>query len=212
MANIEETEQWDSGIYQLETTDPVQGGADGVDNTPHKNLANRTLWLKNNKADKNGNAAEKFKVANAAAIDEAVNLEQLNTKANLAGSATQKFKVADGTADDEAVSKAQFDSAIQGFLSDGGKLFGVTTGYQKLSNGLIFQWGRTTVNTNIATTVTFAISFPTAGINVLGNLYGDYGAVGEEAVSTYSLNTSSFTLKADSGGSTVTVSWIAIGY
>ncbi len=46
MANIEEIENWEEGIYQLETTDPVVGGADGVDNTPHKNLANRTLWLK----------------------------------------------------------------------------------------------------------------------------------------------------------------------
>ncbi len=112
MANIEEIEQWDSGIYQLETTDPVQGGADGVDNAPHKNLANRTLWLKNNKADKNGNAANKFKVANATATDEAVNLAQLNTKANLAGSATQKFKVADGVADDEAVSKLQMENHV----------------------------------------------------------------------------------------------------
>jgi len=46
MANIEELENWDDGVYQLETVDPVVGGADGVDNLPHKALANRTLWLK----------------------------------------------------------------------------------------------------------------------------------------------------------------------
>ncbi|DAB40807.1 MAG TPA: hypothetical protein CFH81_00425 [Sulfurovum sp. UBA12169] len=46
MATIAETEQWEDGIYQLETTDPVEGGTNGIDNTPHKHLANRTLWLK----------------------------------------------------------------------------------------------------------------------------------------------------------------------
>ena len=51
MADLVEIEQWDNGVYQLETTDPVQGGEDGVDNTPHKALANRTLFLKNTKAD-----------------------------------------------------------------------------------------------------------------------------------------------------------------
>lgn len=131
MANIIETETWDDGVYQLETTDPVEGGADGVDNAPHKNLANRTLWLKNNKADKNGNAANKFKVANATATDEAVNLAQLNTKANLAGSATQKFKVADGEADDEAVSLLQMTNAINAVAS--------SDTFMKPNKGVLFE-------------------------------------------------------------------------
>lgn len=46
MANITETSNWETGVYQFETTDPIQGGADGVDNLPHKQLGNRTLWLK----------------------------------------------------------------------------------------------------------------------------------------------------------------------
>lgn len=46
MAFLNETEQWESGVYQLETTDPVQGGPGGIDNRPHTALANRTLWLK----------------------------------------------------------------------------------------------------------------------------------------------------------------------
>ncbi|HAT1685536.1 TPA: hypothetical protein I8Y21_006409, partial [Klebsiella oxytoca] len=33
-------------IYQLETSDPVVGGPDGVSNRPQKQLANRTQWLK----------------------------------------------------------------------------------------------------------------------------------------------------------------------
>lgn len=46
MANLPETPVWEEGIYQLETTDPVQGGPDGVDNLPNKQLANRTAYLK----------------------------------------------------------------------------------------------------------------------------------------------------------------------
>lgn len=46
MANITESATYDVGIYQLETTDPVTGGASGVANSPHKNLANRTAYLK----------------------------------------------------------------------------------------------------------------------------------------------------------------------
>ncbi|WP_304670146.1 pyocin knob domain-containing protein [Neisseria polysaccharea] len=47
MANLNETAQWEPGIYQLETSDPVMGGPDGIDNRQAKQLANRTLWLKN---------------------------------------------------------------------------------------------------------------------------------------------------------------------
>lgn len=46
MANLTETSTFDSGVYQIETTDPVLGGPTGVTNTPLKNLANRTRWLK----------------------------------------------------------------------------------------------------------------------------------------------------------------------
>lgn len=46
MANLDETIQWEAGIYQLETTDPVVGGPNGIDNLPHKLLANRTQYLR----------------------------------------------------------------------------------------------------------------------------------------------------------------------
>ena len=47
MANLVETSRWESGIYQFETSDPVMGGPNGIDNRPTSELANRTLWLKN---------------------------------------------------------------------------------------------------------------------------------------------------------------------
>jgi microcystin-dependent protein len=46
MANLTETVQWESGVYQWETTDPAQGGANGIMNTPTRQLANRTAWLR----------------------------------------------------------------------------------------------------------------------------------------------------------------------
>lgn len=46
MANVIETEEFTTGVYQLEVDDFVEGGENGVDNLPHKHLANRTKWLK----------------------------------------------------------------------------------------------------------------------------------------------------------------------
>ena len=46
MATVIETPNWEAGIRQLEITDPIQGGPDGVDNIQAKQLANRTSYLK----------------------------------------------------------------------------------------------------------------------------------------------------------------------
>jgi hypothetical protein len=46
MADLPESQQWAPGVYQLETSDPVLGGPDGISNQQAKQLANRTSWLK----------------------------------------------------------------------------------------------------------------------------------------------------------------------
>ncbi|BAE74132.1 phage tail fiber protein [Sodalis glossinidius str. 'morsitans'] len=46
MANLPETPQWEEGIYQIEVSDPVLGGPDGISNRQGKQLASRTLYLK----------------------------------------------------------------------------------------------------------------------------------------------------------------------
>jgi len=46
MANQPETNTYPVGVYQWETTDPVEGGVGGIDNKPILELANRTNWLK----------------------------------------------------------------------------------------------------------------------------------------------------------------------
>lgn len=45
MANLPESSTWEAGIYQLETSDPVVGGASGVSNVQAKGLGNRTKYL-----------------------------------------------------------------------------------------------------------------------------------------------------------------------
>jgi hypothetical protein len=47
MANLPESDQFDTGVYQWETTDPALGGANGIMNTPGKSFANRTRYLLN---------------------------------------------------------------------------------------------------------------------------------------------------------------------
>ena len=44
MADLKETAIWES-VRQLETSDPVMGGENGVSNTAPRQLANRTFWL-----------------------------------------------------------------------------------------------------------------------------------------------------------------------
>lgn len=45
MANLTDSSIWESGIYQIETSDPVVGGAGGVSNLQSQQLANRTKKL-----------------------------------------------------------------------------------------------------------------------------------------------------------------------
>jgi len=46
VASLTELEQWDEELYQLETTDPVVGGPNGISNQQAKTLGNRTKYLK----------------------------------------------------------------------------------------------------------------------------------------------------------------------
>lgn len=53
MANLPETPQWEEGVYQIEVSDPVLGGPDGISNHQAKQLASRTSYLKQ-KVEKGG--------------------------------------------------------------------------------------------------------------------------------------------------------------
>ena len=64
MANITEelnNPQWSEGIYQLETTDPVLGGPNGIANRQAKELAARTQYLKKKQEEYKPGAASTTK-------------------------------------------------------------------------------------------------------------------------------------------------------
>ncbi len=46
MANVNEQAVWVENINLIAEDDPVQGGENGIDNIPHQQLANRTVYLK----------------------------------------------------------------------------------------------------------------------------------------------------------------------
>ncbi|EKZ9425992.1 tail fiber protein [Salmonella enterica] len=64
MGKLTELEQWEEDVYQIETSDPVLGGPDGVSNRPQKQLANRTRWLKKQLKEANNALTEHEKSRN----------------------------------------------------------------------------------------------------------------------------------------------------
>lgn len=46
MANLTEVNHWEDNIYQIETSDPVIGGSNGISNQQAKQLGNRTQYLR----------------------------------------------------------------------------------------------------------------------------------------------------------------------
>lgn len=73
-----------------------------------------------------------------------------------------------------------------------------TNGYQKLSNGLILQWGYDA--TGATGTYTFPIAFPNAALNIIATEY-NYGTNGSEKITITNLGVASFdvTRNATSG-------------
>ena len=144
MADLVETEQWEDGIYQLETTDPVEGGADGVDNVQARQLANRTAYLKQQLENNTAQATETVKgiakIATQAEVDAGVNDLKFVTAKKL-----------------KARENSLFLNALVGGI-----------GYQKLPGGLILQWS-TGFDTSVGDqgqTIVFPITFPTTILSV----------------------------------------------
>ena len=65
MANITEHPVWEDGIYQIERRDPLTGGPEGSCNIQAKQLANRTLFLKE-KQEEAQNLLERFGIGHLA--------------------------------------------------------------------------------------------------------------------------------------------------
>lgn len=162
------------------------------------------------KADKNGSASNRFKVATPVDDDEAARKDQLPVAATtlLAGlvrKATQAEMNA-GTAD-------AFPSAAEifnGFASSG-----TTNGYIKLPtylSGLILQWGFNDSNTN-PLTISFPIAFTTACYGVFAQSDNNLSLVEVEYTGVSDITTTTFAWNGIRAGVTAFTHgwWFAIG-
>ena len=100
MADLPELNEWPEGIYQLETSDPVLGGPEGIDNLQAKQLASRTTWLKDQIAKI---------VAGTSVVGKALQLKTARTL-RFTGAATGSGSY-DGSADTE-IALALSDSGV----------------------------------------------------------------------------------------------------
>lgn len=159
MATLQEIAEWTDGIYQLETNDPVMGGADGIDNLQAKQLASRTAWLKAAILA----AADDLAAHLLAADPHTQYLSQGKGDARyaaLAGLATQLFSVAHATGQHHAVALGQM---MANFLAGGNYLkIPVWNATALQMESLILQWGIAVSPPNTPSGVVFPIAFPTA--------------------------------------------------
>ncbi|WP_095128648.1 hypothetical protein [Pseudomonas sp. Irchel s3h14] len=116
MADLPELNEWPEGIYQLETSDPVLGGPEGIDNLQAKQLASRTKWLKDQIAKI---------VAGTSVVGKALQLKTARTL-KFTGAATGS-----GTYDGSA------DTEITLSLADSGVVAGSFTKVSVSSKGLV---------------------------------------------------------------------------
>lgn len=85
------------------------------------------------------------------------------------------------------------------------------SGYTKLPNGLIVQWGRVGGTT---TTVTFPVAFTESVYSITGSIYGISARTGNDSDSgfmAYSISSTGFTGRIGRAFQTSPWSWIAIG-
>ena len=238
MANLKEENKWEEGIYQLEVTDPVVGGIDGISNKQAKQLANRTKFLKESidtlvdgKLGKEETAVDSDK------------LDGLDSSA-FAQLAKENTFTKNLTIGSEGILHAKPDGSPvwhffthEGFKTDAGvnagilKIKGVNTdeiylkkdddafsnsksenGYTRLPNGLIVQWGLALVEKGDNTTPTlFPIAFPNRCLNVTATHLGLDRNVSAIIVGG-TMTAASVTFRHNWEHTATHISYLAIGY
>lgn len=94
-------------------------------------------------------------------------------------------------------------------ITDTGHSFVASSGYQKLSNGLILQWGEYQNNNNV--TVVFPTAFPNACLSVVNTMHQSTASSGPNySTSVKSFNKTRVIFNGLSSWGTVL--WFAIGY
>jgi hypothetical protein len=218
MANLTENPaSWESGVYQIETTDPVLGGAPnvgtgaGMSNIPHLQLANRTAFLKKVIDDAGlGAAAVPLVTLNAAAARITGSYRFASTDANTPASGVEgTLEVIAASAN--AVNQVAMDSAstrmwtrfwngtVWSAWSEIWQATGAvasfgTAGWQRLPSGLILNWltGASDALGNI--TVTNPRSFSTAIMGGIANEVNPAGWAGNSVTAwAFDITSSSLT-------------------
>jgi len=123
MAKLTEIDEFTEEVYQIEVTDFVEGGENGVDNLPHKALTNRTKWLKS-KID--AFLGGTVKVKNAILADTATKLETARKINGVAFNGSEDIAVSDTTIVGQVAFFAM-ETAPSGWLKANGALLNRTT-------------------------------------------------------------------------------------
>lgn len=194
MANLTENPaSWESGVYQIETTDPVLGGVPnvgtgaGMSNIPHLQLANRTAFLKKVIDDAGlGAAAVPLVTLNAAAARLTGSYRFASTDANtpasgvagtlevIAASANAVNQVARDSASTRMWTRF-WNGTVWSAWSEIWRTTGVAEslnnpGYQRLPSGMILQWGQNSIAANSNQAITFPVAFPFFCFSVVATL------------------------------------------
>lgn len=120
MANLEELNQYDAGVYQIETTDPVLGGPSGIANQQAKQLANRTKYLKDRVDKLEGGQTIPAGVATESYVQRQLNMldakqsVRIATTANISLSGSQTIDGVNVVAGDRVLVKNQTDARANG--------------------------------------------------------------------------------------------------
>lgn len=239
MANLPESSTFDAGVYQIETTDPVIGGPNGITNAPLKNLANRTKYLKDHvdaletsRAPLASPAFTGTPTAPTAAVG--TNTTQIATTAFVQAQLSSSVPAASetvagkvelataaetqaGTDNTRAVTPAGLAAAFKGANQS---LSG--NGYQNLPGGLIIQWGTvddaSRTQANLSIPITFPVSFKTAVVSVNAQIrYGSAVVLADHDAWCTVKNVTLSGFNSVTGATTSTavvygLYWIAIGY
>ncbi len=235
MANLTENPaSWESGVYQIETTDPVLGGAPnvgtgaGMSNIPHLQLANRTAFLKKVIDDAGlGAAAVPLVTLNAAAARITGSYRFASTDANTPASGVAGT-LAVIAASANAVNQVAMDSAstrmwtrfwngtVWSAWSEIWRTTGVaeslgTTGWQRLASGLILQWGSVSQAGQSTTTRSLPVAFNSAVFSVTASKGTPVSLTNELSVGI-SATTTQYTISNSSTGTAAQgILWMALG-
>jgi hypothetical protein len=112
MANLPEASEFTAGVYQIETTDPVVGGVDGIANLAARSLASRTRWLKDQIDGLAASLAGAFALKTG---DYAALRARATTKADVGLGSVEDYPPTDSAAGGET-NKVTTPAAVKGYV------------------------------------------------------------------------------------------------